>query len=277
MEPPCVSVRIMGGLGNQMFQIATAYAYAKRTGGRLQLLPNKRESDGRSMYWDSTLYRWVPYITNSLPQSMATWREIGPTVYTPIPELPSTGMLLEGFFQSSNYFGSSEIRSEIRKYMKPSPDQMDYIQTKYAELLKQRERVVVVHARRTDYLRNQSIIDFHGPLTIDYYQRAMERMSTYVESPIFLLCSDDDRFWTENMAVLPLLHTNKYHILSEENDVNTLALLQQFPNLIIANSTFSWWAAWLAEAHNVLAPARWFGPSGPQKYEDIYEYSWERM
>ena len=259
-----------------MFQIATAYAYAQRTGGRLQLLPNKRTNDGRAMYWDSTLYRWVPYITDSLPQGMSRWVEIGPTVYTPIPELPLAGMLLEGYFQSSNYFGSDKTRREIRESMKPSPDQMDYIQTKYAELLKHRERVVVVHARRTDYLRHQ-MIDYHGPLTIDYYQRAMERMCTYVESPIFMLCSDDSRFWTENILALPILHTNEYHILSGENDVHTLALLQQFPYLIIANSTFSWWAAWLADARHVIAPMFWFGPSGPQRYEDIYEESWERM
>jgi len=277
MEPPCVSVRIMGGLGNQMFQIATAYAYTKRTGGRLRLLPNKLSDDGRSMYWDSTLYRWVPYITDSLPQGMSRWVEIGPTVYTPIPELPPAGMFLDGYFQSSNYFGSDETRREIREYMKPSPDQMNYIQTKYAELLKQRECVVVVHARRTDYLRNQYIIDYHGPLTIEYYQRAMERMRTHVESPIFLLCSDDNRFWTENIAAFPLLHTNEHHLLSGENDVHTLALLQQFPYFIVANSTFSWWAAWLAETRHVIAPMCWFGPLGPQRYEDIYEESWERI
>lgn len=277
MDPPCVSVSIMGGLGNQMFQIATAYAYAKRTGGRLQLLQNKRESDGRSMYWDSTLYRWTPYITNSIPQGMLRWDEVDSTVYTPIPELPPPGLYLQGYFQSSKYFGPTETCREIRERMKPSPEQIDYIQTKYADLLRQRDRVVVVHARRTDYLRDEWMVRFHGPLTIDYYQRAMERMAAHVQSPIFLLCSDDNRFWTENASALPLLHTNEHHRLSEETDVHTLALLQQFQHFIVANSTFSWWAAWLAEARHVIAPNRWFGPAGPQRYEDIYEDSWERM
>jgi hypothetical protein len=158
--------------------------------------------------------------------------------------------------------------------MRATPDS---ILAKYADLLQQRHRVVVVHARRTDYLRNEYIINFHGPLTVAYYQRAMERMATYVESPIFLLCSDDNCFWTDNLAALPLLHRHTYQILEEESDVVTLALLQQFPNFILANSSFSWWAAWLAEAHHVIAPIRWFGPGGPKHYEDIYEDGWERM
>ena len=273
MNPPYVSVNLMGGLGNQMFQIATAYAYAKRTGGCLRLLKDKRMNDGRSMYWDSTLYRWTLYNTNSLPPNLKLWREVGATEYTPIPELPSTGLFLYGYFQSSKYFGDSETRREIRERMKATPEQLEYIQAKYASLLKQKERVVVVHARRTDYLHKANA-PIHGPLTIDYYQRAIERMSTLVESPIFLLCSDDNRFWTENASVLP---ENDYHILSKDSDVNTLALLQQFPHFIIANSTFSWWAAWLAEARNVIAPTCWFGPAGPQRYEDIYESTWERM
>jgi len=261
----------MGGLGNQMFQIATAYAYAKRTGGRLQLL---RE---HSTYWNSTLYRWVSYITNSLPQGIARWEEVESTVYTPIPELPTAGMMLQGYFQSSAYFGSSETRREIQEYMKPSPEHIDFIHAKYAKLLSQRDRIVVVHARRTDYLQTQHKIDYHGPLTIDYYRCAMERMRTYVESPIFLLCADDNRFWTENIAVLPVSDTSEYQILYEENDVHALTLLQQFSYFIIANSTFSWWGAWLADARRVIAPARWFGPAGPQQYEDIYEHSWERI
>jgi hypothetical protein len=65
----------------------------------------------------------------------------------------------------------------------------------------------------------------------------------------------------------------------ETDEIRTLALLQQFNWFIIANSTFSWWAAWLSDAppENVYAPVAWFGPTGPKNYADIYEPGWNRI
>jgi hypothetical protein len=76
---------------------------------------------------------------------------------------------------------------------------------------------------------------------------------------------------------VPELQTNPFHILAGEDDVHTLVLLMHFKYFIIANSTFSWWAAWLSQAERVYAPAHWFGPKGPQQYEDIYDPSWIRI
>ena len=99
-----------------------------------------------------------------------------------------------------------------------------------------------------------------------------------IEKPIFLLCSDDPSYWITSMPHIESLHTNEFHILSDEDDVTTLALLQQFHYFIMANSTFSWWAVWLAKAtRHVIAPAKWFGPAGPSQCEGIYESAWERM
>jgi hypothetical protein len=81
------------------------------------------------------------------------------------------------------------------------------------------------------------------------------------------------------MSELPALQTNEFRFLNDEGDVGTLVLLQQFHTFVLANSTFSWWAAWLAEGPNktVFAPARWFGPAATQRYEDIYEPDWIRI
>ena len=67
------------------------------------------------------------------------------------------------------------------------------------------------------------------------------------------------------------------HMILEESDINTFALLQQFKHFIMSNSTFIWWCVYLADAKNVIVPAKWFGPAGPQLYEDIYEPNWVRM
>ncbi len=269
-----VSVNIMGGLGNQMFQLATAYAYAKQNNGKLIVLRNKKEADGRSLYWDNMLYRFQEFLVDKLPEGLERWHESGPTEFCIIPSLTSKGLYISGYLQSPKYF--FKLQQEIRDLFKPSDDTMCKIQTKYNVLLKNKERVVIVHARRTDYLKNQDIINFHGPLSTDYYNKAINKMTNENEDPIFLLASDDPSFWISVINELPQLNSRNIYILDDENEINTIALLQQFQYFIIANSTFSWWAAWLSkDPKKVIAPSKWFGPTGPQNYKDIYMPSWE--
>ena len=98
-----------------------------------------------------------------------------------------------------------------------------------------------------------------------------------VNNPIFLLCGDDINYWNEIKNDINII--NKYEIIKLENetDINTFALLQQFYNYIMSNSSFLWWCVWLANSKNVIAPAKWFGPKGPKEYNDIYEKNWIRI
>ena len=271
-----VSVNIMGGLGNQMFQLATAYAYAKQNNGNLTVLRNKKEADGRSLYWDNMLYRFQEFLVDKLPEGLEQWRESGATEFSIIPSLPLNGLFLNGYLQSAKYFGDATIQEEIKELFKPSHTIMCNIQSRYNILLKNKERIVVVHARRTDYLKNQDIINYHGPLSIDYYNEAINKMSNEIEDPIFILAADDSSFWSSVINELPQLNNRNIYIIDDDNEIRTLALLQQFQHFIIANSTFSWWAAWLSkDTKKVTAPSKWFGPTGPQNYKDIYIPSWE--
>jgi hypothetical protein len=274
-----VSVNIMGGLGNQMFQLATAYAYSKKYNINLQVLRNKLENDGRSTYWDSILNRFSKYLVNSIPNNLVNWNENGATEFSIIPP-PSQqgGIYLKGYLQSYKYFDEPIVKYDLKKLFEPSSNVLEYINNKYNFLFKNKERVVVVHARRTDNLRNQDIINFHGPLSTEYYKKAIEKISTELENPFFLLSSDDPAFWNSVIQITPKLTSENMYILQDENEVNTLALLQQFNYFIIANSTFSWWATWLSnEPKWVIAPSKWFGSTGPKNYEDIYLPTWERM
>ena len=266
---PIVSVNIAGGLGNQMFQLASAYAYSKKYSGQLCVLKYKPTNDGRPLYWDSVLRNFNPYLVDTLPNNLEQWHETQATEYNQIPSLTSNGIYLNGYLQSPKYFNNVE---EIRELFKPSSEMLEYINEKYNYLLENRERVIVVHARRTDYLKDDYIIKFHGPLTVDYYKEAIKRMCQNVNNPILLLSSDDSQFWKDISKDIPEL--NIAYIVND-NEINTLTLLQQFKYYIIANSTFSWWAAWLANAKKVIAPSKWFGPYGPKKYSDIYVPSWE--
>jgi hypothetical protein len=273
---PIVALDVMGGLGNQIFQLATAYAYAKRNNGRLAVRRLKREPDGRPLYWDSILKGFTGYLVEDHPNNLEEWVESGATEFTEISPLHYPGKYLKGYLQSPKYF--QDCTADIKRFLEPSEDMLKLIQSKYGPLLNNKDRVVVVHARRTDYLRNQDIINFHGPLSIDYYKQALKEIATKVNNPVFLLASDDPLFWKDIINTCDEIQLNNIYILDGENEINTMVLLQQFKYFIIANSTFSWWCAWLSDNPKyVIAPSKWFGPTGPKHYEDIYMESWQRI
>lgn len=271
---PIVTVNIMGGLGNQLFQLAAAYAYARKWGGRLMVY-RKTENGNRPVYWDTILRAMEPYLTTTpLSQPLSIWYEKDATIYSEPPPLPPHGLHLNGYLQSSKYY-TTETAGEIHAlFRQPPPTDLPVERF----LLEHRERVVVVHARRTDYLTFREV---HGPLEGAYYRRAVDRMLAHVASPIFLLSSDDPSFWSEIAATGDLDRMKQHPVLTLDfpyTDIQAFALLQQFQHYILSNSTFIWWCAWLAtDPKHVIAPSRWFGPEGPAQYEDVYEPSWERV
>ena len=177
-------------------------------------------------------------------------------------------MDLHGYFQTSAYHVDKE---EIRALFTPPRSWLENIKEVYHTLLLQSHRVIVIHCRQTDYLKYK---DIHGPLTLDYYRRAMTQARSWVNDPLFLLCGDDMSFWTPLCAELPPC---SYYLLDESSDVRTFLLLQQFHHFIMSNSTYIWWCVYLSSADHVIAPAKWFGPSGPFPFHDIYESSWIQM
>jgi hypothetical protein len=267
-----ISVNIMGGLGNQLFQIATAYAYARKEEGTLQIV-HKLDNGNRPVYWETLLQKVKPYLVSSIPSTLEQWREKLPTMYADIGSLPLQGKYLNGYLQTSKYFYDDTIKQEIKELFTPVHSYVEESKARYAYLLENKDRVIVIHARRTDYITSA---DIHGPLTGAYYREAVRRMLKRVTNPIFLLCSDDQSFWNEiRDDIAPVFE--KEHIMLEDSDIHTFVLLQQFQNFIMANSTFMWWCVWLSDAKNVIAPSKWFGPYGPAPYDDIFEESWERI
>jgi hypothetical protein len=276
---PYVTIDIMGGLGNQMFQVAAAYATARQNGANVLLLRNKKADDGRAMYWNSVLGRWAHSLVDALsPLTVGDqWYEVGATEYRPTPMNITRSLHLNGYVQSPKYFSDPVICEEVKMLMRPQAVEVDAIRAKYKNLFEVQDRIVVMHARRTDYLKTPHHIAVHGPLDAAYYRNATEKILETISSPIFLLVSDDPMYWMSILSEVPALMKHSFHILMDETDVETLVLLQQFRYFILANSTFSWWACWLAEAKKVIAPARWFGPAGPRNYEDIYCKDWIRV
>ena len=257
------SVNIMGGLGNQLFQIAAAYAYSKRHNTTLQIL-RITENGTRSLYWDTVFSKLQANVVGSLNfADLEHWIEPCATVYKEI-DPPHTSKYLIGYMQSSKYF--TDYKYEIRSLFSPTIYNLRDIYQKHSHILHHTSRIIVLHARQTDYLLKR---DFHGPLDITYYKRALDKMCTRVENPILLLCGDDPSFWKQADFPQECIHL-------EDNDITTFYLLQQCQYFIMSNSTFIWWCTWLSSAKHVIAPAKWFGPLGPP-HEDIYEDGWERV
>ena len=271
MEQPIVSVNIMGGLGNQFFQIATAYAYARKMGGKLQIL-HILDNGNRPVYWDSILKRIKPYLVQTLPSTLENWQENQCTMYADIGPLPLQGKYLKGYLQTSKYFYNDTIKQEIKELFKPQPEMFEACASRYANLLRQKDRIVVMHARRTDYLKAAGV---HGPLTGAYYHEAVKSIMKHVQDPIFLLCSDDQTFWNEIRDDIAEVFEHEHVLLDDDNDIRTFTLLQQCHHFIMSNSTFIWWSVWMSTAKHVIAPRKWFGPDGPYPYDDIFEDGWE--
>jgi len=89
----------------------------------------------------------------------------------------------------------------------------------------------------------------------------------------FLIYSDDIIMCRE----MPFLQGTNITFVDEPDDSAALHQMSQAPNIIMSNSTFSWWAAFLGMPKRVIAPDRWFGLRGPKDTQDIYEPSWEKI
>lgn len=251
-----VTVHLMGGLGNQLFQIAAAYAYAKRHGGHLVLLKTWQSPQDRLPIWDTYLDSTKWNLVDST-EDFPLLSEKGFS-FSKLPPPSSFKVKLFGYFQTSRYF--NEFANEIRERLQVPKLYLDlYPIPNYA--------CIGAHVRRGDYLTKS---EFHLTCSKQYYISAREKIGNF---PVFWITDDPD--WVrENLEVLG-------DKVFSGDTLHDFTRLSQFKHLILSNSSFSWWAAWLnplSHADRIICcPNKWFGPKGPQDYEDIYEVGWTKL
>lgn len=116
---------------------------------------------------------------------------------------------------------------------------------------------ICIHIRRGDYVTNQSANQMHGVCSIDYYEKGKEYFLNKVERPDFYFFSDDPEWVKENFK-----HWDNAYFVSNVDSVDKdqfeFWYMASFNNFIIANSTYSWWAAVFSGSKNVVAPKAWF-------------------
>jgi hypothetical protein len=242
-----ITVKLMGGMGNQMFQYAFGLAQARRLWVGLQL--DTTVLGGHRPY---QLQQWgidVPLVERITP----TIREQGMPYNPKLVEQIKNGDCLEGYWQSEKYFES--IRINLRTVFSPKDGPSIRAEALYSDITKPNS--VAVHIRRGDYLLEPHK-SFHGVLGWEYYKAGMNYIRERVENPKFFFFSDEPE-WVREHFYTDFSLGEQIVVESglEAEDIYMMALCS---HSIIANSSFSWWGGWLGNNQDriVIAPKKWF-------------------
>jgi Glycosyl transferase family 11 len=268
-----------GGLGNQLFQYAAARRLAMYHDCPLVLdpywfdhpMPGETPRPLELMHYPVALrlgsaselrrWRWMRsrlarHMRPLLPLHLIREQDVGAQQVTPLAPINS---YMVGFWQSEMYF--ADIRGHLLKELTPTappgPEDeavMNHMRSGTA---------VSVHVRRGDYVTVQSAAAFHGVCSLDYYRDAIQHVAERVENPVLFVFSDDPDWTRANLlSPFPTHYVNHNRSADAFQD---LRLMSRCRHHIIANSSFSWWGAWLAESQDgvVVAPEKWFAVDHP--------------
>lgn len=264
-----VVVQLIGGLGNQMFQYALGRCLAKRRNDELFLhlarlssstVSSQAKPNARNFGLD--VFEIAGEITtlDKLQQDRAnviwTITESGFGFFPEVLEASDChrNIGLMGWWQSENYF--IEIANTIRSDFEYKSSYEPPFSSSMLDMVRNCESVCV-HIRRTDYSSEE---DTKGALKLDYYLRALEVIGSRLNDPRLFIFSDEIAWCRANLT-FPLPAT---FVSSDDLGLGHAAddfyLMSMCKHFVIANSTYSWWAAWLGKAPEklIVAPLRWF-------------------
>ena len=265
-----IGVRLEGGLGNQMFQYAAARALAHRHDAGVVFDTSFYETSPNRFFLLDRLGVAARKTHPGELAGMRAYREKSFTWDAVFEELPD-GTLLEGYWQSGRYF--SGIRESLLEELKPKAP-LGAAAQNIADLILGSE-AVSLHVRRGDYAADPTTRRYHGLCGIDYYKEAVARITESRPRAHFFLFSDDAEWTRQNIlpwvprAVVAGPHAR------EEEDLRLMSLCRYH---ITANSSFSWWGAWLSQNADkiVYAPKKWFAGADLDT-SDLIPASWTRL
>jgi hypothetical protein len=252
--------KIQGGLGNQMFQ----YAYGRH-------LSNKYN---KKLYLDINFYQYqslrkfslqdfddIDISVDKIKVDYPIYRVDDDFNYKELPTPNDCGYYLNGYWQSEKYFKESE--HIIREEFKPNKNLFE----KILETPGLDTKTVSMHIRRTDYVTSNG---YHPVQTMNYYQNAIDLVGDYDTLYIF---SDDINWCKENLKFKNMIFREN------TSDIEDLFLMSMCSNNIIANSSFSWWGAWLNihPEKKIIAPTNWFGEQVNLNTSDMIPSDWIKI
>lgn len=307
-----ITITIMGGLGNQLFQIFATIATALRNKDTFFFMHHD-VLDGipehpRYTFW-STIFRGLrKYLTPSsdvterMFHSLPRWEEIGfHYTATPTETVKYTKPLrLHGYFQSDKYFVDkyAEVCEIIQLRQQQTWIKQVYANeswsSEYSGNPNKRRILVSAHFRIGDYVQYPHI---HPLMTVDYYYRAIAHIISANEDKnasytfiVFYESCDKDIVLKNMSDVKHRCETDvngpaygrdiQFHFVRDTiADWQQLLLMSTCDHNIIANSTFSWWGAYLNTnpAKMVCYPSRWFGPGVSHDTRDMFPEAWNKI
>lgn len=291
-----IILKLRAGLGNQLFQYSYARALALRSKTDLTIdiswfsnidkkdtprtflldkynLPVAVKIENREEGWLTRFIRkvWSKINRDIFGQSDYVYY---PGLARPVPKIRN--VTVEGYWNTEKYF--KDVKDVIRKELTlsiPLSEDASRLEREVRSAATSGAQTILIHVRRGDYVTNVHANTFNGLSGIEYYKQAIEnirkemgsraKVGTSATPIIFFLASDDVAWLQENIT--PLLDGSTYHLISghagvtEYEELHVMSLCQHF---IIANSTFSWWAAWLSNSavqsgttKIVVGPKQW--------------------
>jgi hypothetical protein len=289
-----IIVQLKGGLGNQMFQYAAGLSLAAHHHTNVKVdtsLLNRGDDEiGTVRYFDLQQLQLSPEVATQQEISNAhpkypfgkladklkppfrrkVFKEAN---YTFDPNFfeAHDHIYLKGYRQTEKYF--SPITENVRKGFQFKLEAIQDVKEKASEL--RTINSVSIHIRRGDY-SNTIVSNYHGILEKDYYQKAIDHIQMKVTDCSFYIFSDDAEWVTSNLTFSASVHIVSG--LATKTHFEDFYLISQCKHQIIANSTFSWWAAWLNPNPDkiVIAPKKWFN-NAPYDTRDLIPESWIKM
>ena len=288
-EQQIVTCSLMGGLGNQLFQLFTTIAYSIENNSTF-IFPYSTELKigiTRPTYWDSFLSGIKSFttfnnkvITNEMISKYPQHREIGfhylkipPYVDSDVPKL-----MLTGYYQSYKYF--EKFQTQIYEIIHLEQQKAE-IKNEYSTFF-QNDINVSMHFRLGDYVGKEK---YHPVMNVDYYENAINYLITKINTnqfTILYLCQDIDNQTVELMItglriVFPTINFVKVH--DSIDDWKQMLIMSNCNHNIIANSTFSWWGAYFNTNNPVVCyPTKWFGPAfGHYNINDLFPNKWYKI
>lgn len=283
-------IKFNGGLGNQMFQWAFARAFEikrgipvvfdmsffeKKYARPFELNIFNTDVKTAENFWLKLKLKIIWKLRKKLKGKKFLGLNFYPEPHFEFDENvfkvePNT--YIEGFFQSEKYF--SDVQDEIRAdfQFKNLPDKENQ------ELIKKigAANSISLHIRRGDYVQKKRYQNLYAQCTLDYYKRGVEAIAEKYPNPVLFIFSDDIEWVRENLN-LPYESVYVFHNKGDKS-YEDLRLMSLCKHNIIANSSFSWWGAWLNNNKEkiVIAPKKWFNDEKIVQ-SDVIPKKWVRL
>ena len=258
-------ISLKGGFGNQLFQVVNGINLSKKFNKKLVIdlssfnKMNFSRNTKRNYELDflNFNYEKINYLSfffkfySKFSKNLVYIKEKNFNFH-PIVLEENKSYFIEGYWQSYKYFENN--KSDICKFFDKTKNNL--IHNSFSKIIK-RYNSVCVHIRRGDYVNDINTNRFHGLCDINYYKKAIALMKERTPNAKFFFFSDDIHFLNKNFG-----KNKDYIIVSNEknNLIDEFVMMLSCNNFILANSSFSWWAAFLSSNFNktVIAPSKWF-------------------